>query len=47
MENKFIIFNGILCSKYLTRMKGYAEQYLKDELKKRKNYIHKKIHTLF
>ena len=36
MEDKFIIFNGVLCSKYLTRMKGYAERDLEDELKKRK-----------
>ena len=36
MEDKFIIFNGVLCSKYLTRMRGYAERDLEDELKKRK-----------
>lgn len=36
MEDKFVIFNGVLCSKYLTRMKGYAERDLDDELKKRK-----------
>ena len=36
MEDKFIIFNGVLCSKYLTRMKGYAERDLENELKKRK-----------
>ena len=36
MEDKFIIFNGVLCSKYLTRMRGYAERHLEDELKKRK-----------
>ena len=27
---------GVLCSKYLTRMRGYAERDLEDELKKRK-----------
>lgn len=37
MEDKFIIFNGVLCSKYLTRMKGYAERDLEDELKKKKD----------
>lgn len=36
MEDKFIIFNGVRCSKYLTRMRGYAERDLEDELKKRK-----------
>ena len=36
MEDQFIIFNGVLCSKYLTRMRGYAERDLEDELKKRK-----------
>lgn len=36
MKDKFIIFNGVLCSKYLTRMRGYAERDLEDELKKRK-----------
>ena len=35
MEDEFIIFNGVLCSKYLTRMRGYAERDLEDELKKR------------
>lgn len=36
MEDKFIIFNGMVCSNYLNRMKNYAMRDLTNETKKGK-----------